>query len=96
MVISKITDLIISAKEASELAAQERLEQSMEKDLMMLRQKLGNILSAEDLSHSSLDGNSAYDEYAAPHPVARIVYHLVSVVIFVLLIGAATFCAVEP
>ncbi|OUS46104.1 putative outward-rectifying potassium channel KCO1 [Ostreococcus tauri] len=96
VVISKITDLIISAKEASELAAQERLEQSMEKDLMMLRQKLGNILSAEDLSRFSEDAKSGHDESAAPHPVVRVVYHPVSVIIIVLLIGAATFCAVEP
>ena len=96
VLISKITDLIVDAKERSEVRAQEKLDRSLENDLRALSGSLGATMSAEDLARFKERAALEHQGVARGHPVARVLFHPLGVITIVILIGAATFCSIEP
>ena len=95
VVISKITDLIVDAKERSEVKAQEELDRSMENDLHALSGSLGATMSAEDVARFKERAALEHQSVARVHPVLRVLLHPLGVITIVILIGAATFCSLE-
>mgnify|MGYP001158631604 FL=1 len=95
ILISKITNLIVEAKEATEIAAQKKMTAQLEKDLEVLHSKLGAMLNADDIARFTEKAHAQHSEPARVHPVLRVMFHPLGVITAVILIGAATFHSLE-
>ena len=95
ILISKITNLIVEAKESTELAAQKKMTAQLEKDLELVHSKLGAVLNADDIARFTEKAHAQHSEPAKVHPVLRVLLHPLGVITMVILIGAATFHALE-
>ena len=95
ILISKITNLIVEAKEATEIAAQKKMTAQLEKDLEVLHSKLGAMMNADDIARFTEKAHAQHSEPAKVHPVLRVIFHPLGVITAVILIGAATFHSLE-
>ena len=96
VLIQRITATLIGAKEAAELKAQQEVEESLERDLEVMRKRLGNLMSAEDAARFTEKAMHDREEKAKPNIMFSFVFHPLTIITTVILVGAAIFIALEP
>lgn len=96
VLIQRITATLIGAKEAAELKAQRKLEESLERDLEVMRSRLGNLMSEEDAARFTEKAIHDRGEKAQPHWTLVLAFHPLSIITAVILVGAACFTSLEP